>query len=307
MIPSEDVLRKYLEAGRIAAKVREEAARFVEPGKSLLEICETIEQRIRDLGGEPAFPCNISVNYVAAHYTPVISDDSRIPEEAVVKLDIGVHIDGYIADTAITVTTNPSHEPLLEAVREALEKALENVKPGQTFRDIGRIVEETIRRHGYRPIINLSGHSLGEYTIHAGDTIPNFDDPRNTGSFQPGKAYAIEPFATNGQGLVYEGSQVTIYALMPRTPRRRLTPREKKLLAQIASRFRTLPFTERWLADQLNYYGGLQALRMLLRKLANMGYLIQYPVLIERSRGLVAQFEHTVLVLKDQVIVTTQQ
>jgi methionyl aminopeptidase len=299
----EEALKAYLEAGRIARIVREEAAKRVEAGLKVREFCEWVENRIRELGGEPAFPCNIGINHIAAHYTPTIDDEGTIPEGAVVKIDLGVHIDGYIADTAVTVDLSGKYEGLLEAVREALEKALEAVGDGVKFSEIGRIIERTITGRGYRPIVNLGGHSLARYKIHAGESIPNAYEPLLRGKFACGKAYAIEPFGTNGAGVVDEADQVTIYALARTGIRRRLDDFTKRVLAAIAQRFKTLPFCERWLHD----LGDLDRLRQALRKLSRMGFLTRYPVLVERRRGVVAQFEHTLVITDDcNVIVTTR-
>lgn len=301
---TEEAVRAYLEAGRIAARVREEAARLVEPGRPLIEICEFVEKRIVELGASPAFPCNISINEVAAHYTPPIGDTSTVPEEAVVKVDLGAHIDGYIADTAVTVDTSGKWESLLEAVREALERALETVRPGNRFAETGRVIADTIQRYGYRPIVNLGGHSIARYRIHAGESIPNMYDPMVPGRYGRGRVYAVEPFGTNGEGLVYEGELVTIYALIRPSLRRRLDPVTRKILDAIKERFNTLPFAERWLADVVPDAGKL---RRSLNKLSKMGFLVRYPVLIERRHGVVAQFEHTLLITPEgEVIVTTR-
>lgn len=296
-------LKQYLRAGEIAARVREEAAQRLEPGTPVLEFCEWVETRIRELGGAPAFPCNISINEVAAHYTPVIGDELRVPEDAVVKIDLGVHVEGYIADTAVTVDLGGKWQPLLEAVREALERALQTVKPGARFAETGKVIAETIEKYGFRPIVNLGGHSLGRYRIHAGESIPNMYDPSVRGRYRAGAAYAIEPFGTNGEGLVYEGDQVTIYALVRPSLRRRLEPIGRRLIRVINERFRTLPFTERWLSDVVS---DVEVLRKWLRRLSKMGFLVSYPVLIERGGGVVAQFEHTLVLTEEgDVIVTT--
>ncbi|MET1101211.1 MAG: type II methionyl aminopeptidase [Pyrodictiaceae archaeon] len=299
----EEVLRKYLEAGRIAAEARDRAVRLIEAGRSLKDICEYAEETIVSLGAKPAFPCNISVNEIAAHYSPLIDDKQLVPEGAVVKLDIGAHVDGYIADTAVTVALDDKYEKLLVAVKEALEKALEAVAPGVKFSTIGRIIEETIKSYGFKPISNLSGHSLGRYTIHAGESIPNVYDPFYSGKFQPGKAYAIEPFGTMGAGKVVEADLVTIYALHRMGSAKRLSKTQRNLLRIIYERFRTLPFNERWLKDLADPV----ELRQALKRLSRQGYLISYPVLVESRRGIVAQFEHTIIVLEDQVLITTRK
>lgn len=300
----EDVVKKYIEAGRIARIVRDEAVKLIEAGRRLIDVCEYVENRTKELGAAPAFPCNISVNEIAAHYSPLAGDESTIPENAVVKLDIGVHVDGYIADTAVTVSLDDKWTPLLEAVEEALSRAIELVKPGVKFAEVGKAIENVITSRGFKPITNLGGHSLARYTIHAGESIPNAYDVLARGRFSVGKAYAIEPFGTNGAGLVYEGELITIHALVRTSLRRRLDPRTRRVLEAIKERFRTLPFSERWLVD---IERDVDVLRKSLRKLARMGYLVQYPVLIEKGRGIVAQFEHTVVITSSgEVIVTTR-
>jgi methionyl aminopeptidase len=297
----EDIVKAYRRAGELAARVRREAVAVVKEGSRLIDICEWVERRIRELGGQPAFPCNISVNDVAAHYTPLPYDESRVPSGAVVKIDIGVHVDGFIADTAVTVALDERYQDLVESVEEALAKVLEKVKPGISFTELGAVIEEAIKRYGYKPIVNLSGHSLARYTIHAGEIIPNTGSRHVKGHVRPCTAYAIEPFATNGEGIVVEREPVTIYAYNGKPLRQRLPPDEKKLLATIVSRYRTLPFTPRWLLDTMEW----SKLSTVLAKLVKRGILISYPVLVERSGGIVAQAEHTVLVLEREVLVLT--
>ncbi|ABM80734.1 type II methionyl aminopeptidase [Hyperthermus butylicus] len=299
----EEALKAYLEAGRIARQVLEEASRRVEPGLSVLEFCEWVENRIRELGGQPAFPCNIGVSHIAAHYTPTLDDTSTIPEDSVVKIDVGVHVDGYIADTATTIDlTGGKYARLLEAVREALEKALKTVKPGAKFSDVSKTIETIISSYGFKPVANLGGHSIARYRVHAGESIPNIYEPFARGRFQPSHVYAIEPFGTNGAGVVEEGELVTIYSLSKPNLKRRLDDTTRNILEEVKKRFKTLPFTERWLRD----VASVDQLRQSLRKLSRMGFLTKYPILVEKRRGIVAQFEHTVLIRDDgEVIITT--
>ncbi len=293
-------MERYLKAGEIACRVRKFAEQIVKPGISLLDIATKLENEIRALGGDPAFPINISINEVAAHYTPVPRDSLVVPENSVVKVDIGVHVDGCIADTAITIVFDSRYERLAEAAREALERALKIVKPGTRFSDVGRVIEGTIKSYGYRPILNLSGHSLDAYTIHAGDIIPNYRDIRNFGRFREGRAYAIEPFATDGIGLVDEAPTVTIYALRYNPKKlKNLDSEARMLFERIYSERKTLPFALRW------YTEDPAKLVNTLRRLSSASLLIEYPVLVERTRGMVAQFEHTVLIYKGSVYITT--
>ncbi len=301
MVIDEEVLKKYLKAGEIAAKVLEEASKLVKPGASVLEICEAVERMIIEAGARPAFPCNLSWNEMAAHYTAKPGDEAVLPEDAVVKLDIGVEVDGYIADTATTIVFNEKYQPLAEAAREALEKALSVAKPGIKVSELGQAVEEAIKKRGFKPIRNLSGHSLDRYTIHSGVSIPNFHDHLAFAKLEPGKAYAVEPFATDGKGKVVDSSDAEIYALRIVGKGGKKKRKQYPVLAVIEDRFKTLPFARRWLVD----LGDPEELRKTLDGLAMKGLLYRYPVLIEEAGGMVAQFEHTILVLEDQVLVTT--
>ncbi len=298
----EEELDKYLRAGEIAAKVKSVVESIVKPGVPVLEIAERIESEIRSYGAEPAFPVNISINEVAAHYTPQPNDDLRIPPDSVVKVDLGVSVDGYIADTAVTVCLCDKLIPLVEAAREALDRALEKVRPGAKFVEVGMVVESTARRYGYTPIYNLSGHSLDRYAIHSGEIIPNYFDRRISGRFRDG-AYAIEPFITTGIGMVVDRQPVTIYAL-------RYSPKRVRELSEEARRFfdyvygsrRGLPFAVRWYIKEFG-----DRCSQILAELRSKGLLIEYPILVERSGAPVAQFEETVVIHRSSVFVTTRR
>uniref|UniRef100_A0A7C2Z8K6 Methionine aminopeptidase n=1 Tax=Ignisphaera aggregans TaxID=334771 RepID=A0A7C2Z8K6_9CREN len=293
----------YIRAGRIACTVRKEVENYISAGTRLLDIAEFIEKRILELGGEPAFPTNISINNIAAHYTPTPGDQLTVPENAVVKIDIGVHVEGYIADTATTVSLAEKYRALVEAAKEALEKALTFVLPGRRFSDVGSVIENTIKTRGFKPIYNLSGHSIDRYSIHAGETIPNYRDRLNLGKFRQGKVYALEPFATNGSGFVVDTPTITIYALRYNPKKIRYLSKDvRDLYSYIYDRRRGLPFAKRWL---LETFDG-DVIEKALKEFESNGLLITYPVLIEKSSGTVTQFEHTVVIDKSgQVIITT--
>jgi len=297
---SDEVIDKYRRAGWIAKNTIDYAIRVAKPGVKLLDLAVLIENKIVELGGSPAFPVNLGVNDVAAHYTPVVNDDKTIPENSVLKIDIGVHVDGYIADTAVTISFNPVYDGLVEASRKALEKVLEIIKPGIRVSVIGKIIEETIKSEGYRVVKNLSGHSIDRYLIHSGKTIPNYNEVFNRSVLTDG-VYAVEPFATNGYGLVESGDVVTIYSLKT-LKARNLLDYEEKLYNAIWSTRRTLPFCERWYTG---LYSNIEVLKKALQGLDNKKMLIKYPILVERKHGYVSQFEHTFIINGNEVIVTT--
>jgi methionyl aminopeptidase len=287
-----EVLEKYMKAGKILSQVCEMVRPRVQVGVSLLEIAEMVERSTKELGGELAFPCNISLNRIAAHYTPRPEDDLVFGED-MVKLDLGVHVDGYIADAAVTVDLS-GHPDMVEASKEALNAAIELVSPGVNTRDLGAAIEQAITGYGFKPVGNLTGHGLERYSAHAEPTIPNraMDLGR---TLQVGEVIAIEPFATDGLGRISEGPVVEIYGFSARRPVRSVEARE--LMKQIQERFGALPFARRWLeGERIDY-----ALAQLLRA----GIIHRYPILWEAEGALVAQSEHTVIVTENGCKITT--
>jgi len=291
MMLSEDIVEKYLKAGKIASKVRDEMKRRVREGTPVIEICETAENLIRELGGEPAFPCNVSINDVAAHYTSPPNDELKIPENSVVKIDIGVHVDGYIADTATTVCFNPNYEVLVEAAEAALKHAIDIIRPGLSISNFGYEVQRLIERRGLKPISNLTGHQIGRYLIHAGKVLPNVSQ-MSFSKVKAGEVYAIEPFVTFGEasGRVIDKRPAYIFRLLKRKPPKK--GGEKNLYTYIERNFKTLPFAERWLRG----YGTREAYHTSLKKLLSLRLVMSYPVLVEATGYPVAQSEHTVIV-----------
>lgn len=290
------VLEKYIAAGKIASRVREESKKLIAPGKSILFAAETIEARIRELGGKIAFPVNISMNEFAAHCTPCSGDASVFGEKDVVKVDIGVHIDGYIADTATTVALDPAKRNMVSAVERALKSAISITKPGVTAGELGAVIGETIECAGYRPVSNLSGHMLGRYIIHTGISIPNVAGGSDA-VLKEGDVIAIEPFLSEGSGLVKETGDAEIYRLSSAKPVRTAYARE--LVRQADEEYNGLPFALRWIKKPS---GAL--LNSVAAQLTALGVLHRYPFLRDSERGIIAQAEHTVIVSEEPVVTT---
>ena len=297
---TDEIIDKYLKAGKIASRVRKYAMKIVKPGVRIYDICENIEKKIIEEGGLPAFPCNISVNEIAAHYTAYIDDPSTIPDKSLVKVDIGVHIDGYIADTAVTLAFDPKYDELNIAVETALERAIEVIRPGIRVSKIGEIIESTIKAYGYKPIRNLSGHSIERYNLHSGTSIPNVKDLFSLSRIEANKVYAIEPFGTTGVGYVVEGKGVYIYSL--RREGKVKGNLARRIIENVKKKYNGLPFAERWLKNIVHSRDELVGV---LKRLVKSKILNHYPVLVEASANPVSQFEHTVLVLGKEIVVTT--
>lgn len=296
----QDELRKYQHAGIIAKEVREEIKKVVKIGMPIIKICEKAEELTREKGAKPAFPCNVSINETAAHYTSPPNDQQKVPEKAVVKVDIGVHIDGYIADTATTICFNPEYESLVQTAEEALAKAVEILKPGLSLSRFGSEIQKTIKIRGFKPVSNLTGHLIRRYMIHAGKSLPNVFN-LSPSRIREGEIYGVEPFVTetNASGRVENLKEEYIFRYQKNKSLKNTYA--KQMLSYIKKSFLTLPFTERWLAKFMQSSNYKSAFTELLSSKAIMGY----PVFIEESRKTVAQAEYTILIEKDGCTVLT--
>jgi methionyl aminopeptidase len=288
---SKDELEKLRQAGKIAAEVRETMRKTVREGMRIIDICEQTEALIRKLGGKPAFPCNVSVNEITAHYTSPPNDEKTIPKNSVVKVDVGTHVDGYVADTAVTVCFNPEYDAMVSTAEDAVKVATEIIRPGAFTSRIGSAIQKTIEERGFKPVSNLTGHQIGRYNLHAGRSLPNVFHLSMT-RLHEGEVFAVEPFVTlkEAAGKVGSGKEITIFKLKKRKSMR--TSVAKQLFHYMETNFCSLPFAERWLLQspfKTNYKEAFKEIRA-------SNCLIEYPIFIEASRKPVAQAEHTVLV-----------
>lgn len=287
---------KILLAGKIALQVRDWIKPQIKKDMLLLELAEKIEGKIVELGGVPAFPTNLGINDMTAHYTPAYNDEAKA--KGLLKIDFGVCVDGWLSDTAFSVDLENSEEnkKLIEVAEKALENAIEIINSKTSLGEVGKIIQQTIESKGLVPIANLTGHSIEKYELHSGKTIPNIAN-KNPRLFGTG-IFAIEPFVTKGNGRVYEGKPSGIYSLQNTKNTRSQIARE--VLEFISEEYSTLPFCSRWIVKKF----GTKSL-FGLRELEKNGNLHQYPQLIESSHNNVAQSEHTIFIEKDKTIVTT--
>ena len=293
-------IENYIKAGKIAGEVRENVREINWVGKTVFEICEYVESEIKNRGAKCAFPVNTSINQVAAHYTAEPNDPLTIKDDDLVKIDLGAQINGYIADTAVTVCYNPEFDNLTQAAQLALDNAMSMIKTGVKSSDVGRTIEKTIKQMGFIPIANLSGHSLDQYTIHAGKSVPNI---WSIGSFtfNENQAFACEPFVTTGEGLgfVHEGKTKNIFAL---SSRKKTKDKEAdKMLDYIWENFNMLPFALRWLTNEWEENEARKLLNLLVKKKS----VHAYPVLVEGNGKRVTQAEHTFIPNENGVTITT--
>lgn len=290
-----EALECLREAGRIASHVRTEGARRIVDGATIREVCQYVDDEMTRMGGAPAFPTQSSVNHVAAHYCPSPEDETEYRNGDLAKLDLGVHVDGYVVDTALTVNVGnkPENQKFVDAAVEALDAAIGTAGPNVRINNVAAAIELTIRSHGLTPVRNLCGHGVGRYTVHTSPSIPNVADG-SSHRLVAGMVVAIEPFATDGKGLVNEEGKAEVFRHVG-PPGRKGTPVVTAIQA-----FRGLPFARRQL-------GGFsrEEVDATLKALERAGDLQVYPPLVERGRRPVAQAEKTIFISKDGVEVLT--
>ena len=304
----------YEKPGKIVSKVRGMAVNKVEENMKVLDLVEFVEEEIKKLGGEPAFPCNISINEITAHYTSPHNDQSILRMGDLVKIDLGAHIDGYIADSAVTVLVGGDgaessmfHSNLdvdlqlkmIETAQEALENAISIIKSGVELEKIGKVVEDTVNAKNLSPISNLSGHSIDRWILHSGLSIPNMKG-ENKHRIMEGDVLAIEPFVTNGVGRVTDMKEAYIFRFLRDRPLRMVQAR--KLLDFIEQNFKNLNFAERWVQNRFN---GRQ-FNLAMKQLISSRALYPFHLLKEKSDARVTQAEHTVIVESEGCQIITE-
>jgi methionyl aminopeptidase len=288
----------FRRAGRIASECREWAKQNIQPGVEIRHVLESVESLIRERGAEPGFPAQSSRNSVAAHYCSSPEDEQRYAEGDCVKVDIGVHVDGYIADTAATVdlSLDKRWTPLVEASRSALNAAIATVGDGVDVGELGAAIERTIMAAGYQPVRNLTGHGLARWKVHTAPQIPNYAE-RGGGKLRAGMVFAIEPFASTGRGYIREAGKAEVFMMV--RPPAKAKALDRDVLKEI-ERWRGLPIARR-------YFRHLdrEAVEDTLTKLARQGSLVRYPPLVEDEGVMVAQYEHSLFLGPEGVEILT--
>lgn len=290
-----DELEKLRKAGRIAAQALQLGMDMVDDDVKLYDVAEEVEGYIRSHGAKPAFPTNLSINEVAAHYTPSPKDKSRFEVGDVVKVDVGAHVDGFVGDTAGTVEVRTkNYASLIESSKHARDSVMEFIREGIPINEIGRLVDASIQRDGFKPIRNLSGHQITQYTLHAGLSIPNVDDG-NKAQVERGMVIAIEPFATNGAGKIDSGRPGNIFRIARELPM--ADPVLQEFFEVLREETSTFPFCERWFDDPK---AGVR-----INKLMRHGIVNSYSQCVEVKKGCVTQSEHTVYIEGKKAEITT--
>jgi methionyl aminopeptidase len=291
----------YKNAGKIAAEAREYGITLLKPGARVFDVATLIEKKITQNGAGLAFPVNIALNTLAAHYTPWHNDPLLLKKGDVVKLDVGAHIDGFIADTAVTVEIETHlHDAMIHASDEALRRVIEAFTTHLPLSEAGKTIQTTITSLGFKPIENLMGHGLGRYELHSGISIPNVGNLGGKTTLPDESVVAIEPFATNGAGHVISGQGSNIFLCKDSIKAKFIRDNKTKVLFdKIQTRFKSLPFAQRWCHELFPNDD------VTMKKLSLLGVIKHYPQLLEAKGGIVTQKEHTVIVREEGCEVIT--
>lgn len=293
------MISHFKRAGEIAKRIKTELLpQIIKPEENILKIAEAIEEAMQRNNAKPAFPTNIAIDSVAAHYTPLEEKDKEtvLPSDKIIKIDFGVHVNGYPVDNAISYYFGDNDElrEMIKTAKEAFYKAFEIIKPGIELTQIGQVIEDYVTDRGFKVIENLNGHKLDQYVLHGEKEIPVSSKTKTPGKFEKEEVYAMEIFVTKGAGWAKAIDDIRIYSVPEELPRRlpiHLKP-ARLVLNEVIRERRGLPFTPRWLLKKFSY----PEVRIAIASLERTGVLIPYPVLVEKADAPVAQYEETIII-----------
>ncbi|MBN17562.1 MAG: type II methionyl aminopeptidase [Euryarchaeota archaeon] len=324
MVDAEN-MKHWRDAGHVARRTLEAIKDEIQAGVKWHDVIESAERYIHRHGGKPAFPCTISVNDIAAHYTtdhlltaPECWGGEMVFNKGdLVKLDIGVHIHGAIADNALTVEVGNGgqHTEQIKAAIGARDASIEMMHPGTPWHKVGAAAEQVAIDAGFQPIRNLCGHQLELYNLHAGTSVPSYacgsENPGFKGTVTEGSIFAVEPFNTTGDSGLVENitprNSSNIYrvtgdvSIRKALAKKKLKPLGARLAHYLEERYVTLPFAERWAFPLMekpfpdeNEESRIRKWNALVKKLMNIRFLETYHALRCTDGGMIGQFEHTV-------------
>lgn len=297
MIMSSNNLEMWRVAGKASAEVLEFGKSLIVEGASVLDICKKVDDKIISMGFKPAWPSQLSVNDVAAHFCPEVDSDFKLGKD-VAKLDVGVCVDGFIGDNAVTVDLSGEHSDLLKCCSAALDSAIKIVKPGLKVWEIGAVVDDAISSAGFKSVKNLSGHGVDVFNFHSEPSIPNFNN-NDVSELYLDDVIAIEPFASSGEGFVRSRGEGTVFTCSGSIVFRDDVSR--KIMKFIES-FDGLVFCKRWLYDVFPKF----KVDFVLKGLLGADKLEVHPPLADVKGSFVSQFEKTLIVTENGCEILTK-
>ncbi|PAV84893.1 hypothetical protein WR25_25205 [Diploscapter pachys] len=275
----EEMYEDYRRSAEAHRQVRQYVRSWIKPGMKMIDICERLEAASRRLIKENmleaglAFPTGCSLNHCAAHYTPNAGDTTVLNWG---DIDYGIHVRGRLIDSAFTMHFDPRFDPLVEAVKASTNAGIKEAGIDARLGEIGEVIEEVMTSHEVeldgrtytvKPIRNLNGHSIGQYRVHGGKTVPIVKGGDST-KMEENEVYAIETFGSTGKGYVHDDMETSHYMrnfdlIDEKIPIR--LARSKGLLNLIEKHFGTLAFCRRWV-DRLGETKYLMSLKDLCDK-----------------------------------------
>jgi methionyl aminopeptidase len=204
---SAEELQKMYSAGLIVYDVLIALRGFVRPGLTTMDLEKFAEEKIAGKPGKPAFkgyrgfPCALctSVNSEIVHGIP--SPRRKLREGDIVSIDFGMEVDGYFADSAVTVPVGkirPEAQKLLDVTRESLDRAIDKMRAGNRLGDVGNAVQTWVEQNGFSVVREFVGHGIGT-KMHDEPNLPNYGDPGRGTRLQEGMVIAVEPMVNAGR------------------------------------------------------------------------------------------------------------
>ena len=303
-----DVLEKL---GKLTRVIRKEVSVLPKVGMDITQIIDYIERRIFEEGYMPAFPATVSVNDVAAHYT-VFDEGYLLKRGDLIKIDFGISQDGFMTDNAFTVEIETNeYKDLMKANLEGLNAVMDKAEIGVTMNELGETVHGVAKKYGYETIHNLCGHQIARNNLHSGMSVPNFAN-RNSMKIEDDMQLAIEPFFTKGSPKVKSCGPSNVTHLKGSKPVR--DPVAKKVLGYIEENYTYLPFSKRWLVEdvirKLNPSApkgfDIRKVKYALKVLKAHGIIHEYDALSTVDGSMVSQYEDCVVFVNNKKSVITR-
>jgi len=310
-ISTPDVVTKYKMAADIANNVLAAVVKETIPGKKIVDLCVLGDKLImdgvaavfkanKDLEKGVAFPTAVSTNHCVGHFSPLLDDTSTIAEGDVCKIDLGVHIDGFIVVAAHTTiaTSSPASEPVkgrkadvICAAHFAAELAHRLIKPGGKNTEVTAAIAKAAEQFKCNPVEGVLSHQMKRFVIDGNKVIANkdvLDQKVEEFEFEENEVYQVDIIMSTGDGKAKEvETRTTIYKRAVDQNYLLKMKASRYLYNEISQKFPTLPFTLRALDEKRAKLGITECIKHDL--------IYPYPVLYEKPGEYVAQFKFTVL------------
>ncbi|KAL9242589.1 hypothetical protein vseg_016575 [Gypsophila vaccaria] len=310
-LSSSEVVTKYKTAAEILNKALNLVVSECKPKAKIVDLCEKGDAFIREQTGSMyknakkkiergvAFPTCISVNNVVCHYSPLASDESVIEEGDVVKVDMGCHIDGFIATAAHThvVQDGPvtgRKADVIAATNAAAEVALRLVRPGKKNKDVTEAIQKVAAAYDCKIVEGVLSHQLKQFVIDGNKVVLSVSSPEmrvDDAEFEENEVYAVDILASTGDGKprMLDEKQTTVYKRAVDKNYHLKMKTSRFIFSEINQKFPILPFTARALEEKRARLG--------LVECVNHELLQPYPVLHEKPGDFVAHIKFTVLLM----------